>query len=100
MRILLQLAAILVLAVFVAILAVERPGEGEEKKQQAINLLKKILEPLKLPTWLLRDDFLGAVINGFVWLLNTLGWAKAITLPMEWLKDLLATSDPQAAPGG
>ena len=68
-----------VLAIVLAIVvAVERPGEGSEKRAQAIKGIKDVLGMLPLPGWVMtifgNDMVLGVLVNALVNTLNKTGW--------------------------
>jgi len=70
-----------IIAVIVALVTiVERPGEGEEKKQAVVDLFfEKATEHIKgLPTWarglFLRRTFISWLVDVVVWAANSFGF--------------------------
>lgn len=61
---------------------VERPGEGEKKREEVIDLfLERAQEHLAgLPKWaaglFIRRSFIGWLIDVVVWVANTMGFFK------------------------
>ena len=68
------------LALVAAVIAVvERPGEGEQKKQEVMQIIRERLpELIALPKWVqdlfLESAFLGWVIDLVVWAANKYGF--------------------------
>lgn len=68
------------IAVIIALVTiVERPGDGEAKRNEVIDLvLEKVGEHVALPAWaksvFLRRSFIGWLVDVIVWAANTTGF--------------------------
>lgn len=70
-----------VIAILTAlVLAVERPGEGEQKKTEVVTAIKEVLLVAPIPAWARAiftiDAVVGVIVDLLVATLNKTGWFK------------------------